>query len=90
MLVHADWPSQLTLYTESIGTVSATHCHRYCHFVQFYAYHKNSTGNLQYDNWMKVPYYFSSQKTGIETAMLRCSDSELFIGQILYKRRADI
>ena len=97
LLVRADRPSRLTLYTESLGTVSATHYHKYCrnqrkgcHFVQYYGYHKSTTGNLQYDNWMTLPYFLSSQETGFEIAMLKRFDSELLIGQISYKQKADI
>ena len=42
LLIHSDQPSQLTLYTESLGTVPASHFHKYCrnyhkgcNFVQF-------------------------------------------------------
>ena len=98
MLLRSDRPSQMTLYTDSLGTVSATHFHKYCRnyrkgctFVQFYGYYKCGTGHLQYnDNWMTLPYFLSSQETGFEMAMLKKFDAELLIGQISYKQKADI
>ena len=93
MLLRSDRPSQMTLYTDSLGPVSATHFHKYCRnyrkgciFVHFYGYYKCGTGHLQYnDNWMTLPYFLSSQETGFEMAMLKKFDAELLIGQISYK-----
>ena len=69
LLLRGDRPSRMTLYTESMGTVSATHFHKYhnsrkgCHFIQFYGYSKSGTGSMHYDaNWMMLPYFISSQE----------------------------
>ena len=59
LLLRADRPSLMTLYTDSMGTIPATHfhkfCHNYrkgCHYVQFYGYSKSGTGTLRYNsNW---------------------------------------
>ena len=86
-----------SLYTESLGTVPATHYHKYCHnyrkgcnVVQFYGYHRDRDHRLRYDHWMTLPYFLSSQETGFELEMLRKFDVELLIGQISYKQKADI
>ncbi len=88
----------MTLYTETLGTVPATHFHKFCHnhrkgckVVQFYGYYKSGSGHMHYnDNWMKLAYFLSSQETGFEMSMLRKFDVELLIGQISYKQKADI
>ena len=98
LLLRSDRPCRMTLYTESFGTVSATHFHKYCrnyrkgcNFVQFYGYHKCGDGGLQYsDDWMLLQYFLSSQETGFEMSMLKQYDVELLIGQISYKQKADI
>ena len=98
LLLRGDRPSRMTLYTESLGTVPATHFHKFCcnyckgcHFVQFYGYYKSQTGSMHYsDNWMMLPYFLSSQETGFERKMLQDFDVELLIGQISYKQKAEI
>ena len=98
LLLRGDRPCRMTLYTESLGTVPATHFHKYCNnyckgcaFVQFYGYYKTGTGTLCYSvDWMSHPYFLSSQETGFKIAMLKVFDTELLIGQISYKQKADI
>ena len=53
LLLRGDKPSRMTLYTESIGSVPATHFHKFCHnsrkgchFVQFYGYFKSDSGTM--------------------------------------------
>ena len=66
LLLKCDRPSRMSLYTDSFGTVPATHYHKYCNhyrkgctFVQYYGFHKNQDGdNLSYDsNWVDLPYF---------------------------------
>ncbi len=97
LLLRSDRPSRLSLYTETMGTVPATHYHKYCHnyrkgcnVVQFYGYHRERDQGLCYDNWMSLPYFLSSQETGFEMDMLQWFDVELLIGQILYQQKANI
>ena len=98
LLLRSSRPSRMTLYTQSLGSVPATHFHKYCHnygkgchLIQFYGYYKSGTGSIHYcDNWMELPYFLSSQETGFELKMLEQFDVELLIGQISYKQKADI
>ena len=98
LLLRKDRPSRITLYTDSLGTVPATHFHRYCQnsrkgckTIQFYGYYSIENGNIVYnDDWMVLPYFLASQETGFEISMLRQFDAELLIGQISYKQKADI
>ena len=98
LLLRKDRPSKMTLYTESLGTVPATHFHKYCQnfrkgckFVQFYGYYRSDDGKLYYDDyWNSLPYFLSTQETGFEMAMLKQFDIELLIGQMPYKQKADI
>lgn len=94
--LRSDRPSRLTIYTESQGTVTATHYHKYCRnkgckFVQYYGYHKPGNGYSCYNNnWISLPYFIPSQETGFEIAMLKKFDVELLIGQMSYHQKADI
>ena len=98
LLLRGDRPSRLSLDTESLGTVPATHFYKYCQkyrkgckFVQYYGYHKTTNNNAQYSsNWSSLTYFISSQETAFEMKLLRQFDIELLIGQISYKQKADI
>jgi len=98
LLLRSDRTSKMTLYTETLGTVPATHFHKYCHnhrkgckVIQFYGYYKAGSGDTHYNsNWMSLPFFLSSQETGFEMSMLKKFDIELLIGQISYKQKADI
>ena len=98
LLLRSGRTSRMTLYTDTLGTVSATHFHKYCcnsckgcKVIQFYGYYKSGSGGTYYnDNWKSLPYFLSSQETGFEMSMLQRFDSELLIGQISYKQKADI
>lgn len=77
LLLRADRPSRLSLYTEALGTVPATHYHKYCHnyrkgynVARFYGYHRERDQRICYDNWMSLPCFLSSQETGFELDML--------------------
>ena len=98
LLLRSDRPSRISLYTNTLGTVPATHFHKYCQnnrngcrLVQYYGYHTNGNTNSQYSpNWNILPYFISSQETGFEMELLKQFDIELLIGQIAYKQKADI
>ena len=88
----------IILYTESLGTVSATQFYKYCQnyqkgckVVQYYGHYSVGDANIYYNyDWMTLPYFLSSQETGFEMSMLKKYDIELLIGQISYTQRADI
>ena len=88
-------PSRLTLYTESLGTLPATHYDKYCHNcrkgckpVHFNGY-KLGDGLIHYsDDCLSLPYLLSTQETGVETAMLKHFDVKLLVGQISYMQKA--
>lgn len=96
--LRGDRPSQISLYTQILGTVPATHFHKHCRnshkgckYVQYYGYHKLQGGKLTYNSsWMTLPYFISSQETGFELAMLKNFDVELLVGQVSYQQKADI
>lgn len=99
LLLKSDRPSRITIYTNSLGTVPATHYHKYCSkyrkgckFVQYYGYSKSGhDGCARYDDeCLTLPYFISSQETGFDLTMLKNFDAELLIGQISYKQKADI
>ena len=98
LLFRSDRPSRLTLYTESLGTLPATHYRKYCHnyrkgckLVHFYGYYKAGDGGIHYsDDCLSLPYFLSTQETGFELAMLKHFDVELLIGHISYMQKADI
>lgn len=89
---------ELHYNTESLGTVLASHYHKYCRnsrkgckFTQYYGYYKSESGEMYYnEDWNTLPYFLSTQETGFDLEMLRKFDAELLIGQISYKQKADI
>ena len=99
LVLRSDWPSHLTLYTDSLGTVAAVHYHKYCHnwrrgckLVQYYGYFTNGNlDGLHYnDDWNTLSYLVSSQETAFEISFLEKFDAEILIGQVLYTQKADI
>ena len=99
LIVKADRPSHLTLYSETLGTVKAVHykknCKntrkRTCNSVQYYCYRSNKVRELVYDaNWRSLPYFISSRETAFETDILLKLDAEILIGIMSYKQWADI
>jgi hypothetical protein len=98
LLVKADRPSLVTVYTESYGTVVGTHyhkvCRRGCSFRQYYGYSsagKSIIENAPYDpDWKENKYFFSSRETAFELSMLKKFDVELLLGQLSYSQKAEI
>lgn len=99
LLVRGDRPSHLTVYTESFGTIVGTHFHKYCQnnpkgctFRQYYGYYSEGNQSITFynTNWAELNYFVSSSETAIEMKMLYKFDSELLLGQISYKQKADI
>jgi hypothetical protein len=94
----ADRPSNVTLYTDSYGTLPAFHYHKYCRnhkkgcsVVQYYGYHTNGLFQLHFDDdWEENKYFVSSQETAFELQLVSKFDVELLIGQVSYKQRAEM
>ena len=98
LLVKADRPSTITVYTDTEGTIKGTHyrklCKQFrsgCPFVQHYGYYSVGGSSVIYnDNWDKLKYFLSTRETAIELSLLKQYDIELLIGQLSYKQRAEI
>lgn len=99
LMVKADRPSHLTLYSDAYGTVTALHYRKICkntrkgicNTVQHYGYYSTATGVITYDEtWNKLPYFISSQETVLEMTILMKLDAEVLIGVMSYNQRADI
>ena len=96
LLLRADRPSNVTLYTDSYGTLPAVHYHKYCRnnkkgcsLVQYYGYHTKR--QLHFDaDWEENNYFISSQETAFELQLLSKFDVELLIGKVSYKLRAEM
>lgn len=95
LLLRSDRPSNITLYTESYGTLPAIHYRKYCanskqgcNVVQHFGYHtKGRPSKLYYDiDWEELQYIISSQETAFEISLLQKYDFELLIGQVSYKQ----
>jgi len=87
--LRSDRPSQVTVYSETVGTTAGMHFHKLCKntkckIVQHYGYVTSGlkSGALYDDNWADLPYFVSSQETVFETSFLKNMDSELLIGQV--------
>ena len=101
LIVRADRPSHVTLYTDTMGTIPASHYYKYCQksrsgckFIQHCGYY--SIGDVEptcrhfNDDWSTLQYFVSSQETAFELSMLLKFDAELLIGQVSYNQKADI
>jgi len=99
LAVKADRPSHLTLYSDTLGTVTAIHYRKLCkntrkgacNTVQHYGYYSKNAAEIVYDgNWNELPYFISSRETAFETKILSQLDAEILIGTLSYKQRAEI
>ena len=98
LAVRSDRPSHLTLYTECMGTQSATHYYKRCvnsacKAIQHYGYttkNDKQSGILYDAEWDSLLYFVSSQETAFELSFLKKFDGELLIGQISYHQKAEI
>ena len=97
LVIKADRPSKVSIYTDSTGTIDGSHfrkiCKRFrsgCPFVQHYGHY--STGNQIYfdRDWHTLPYFLSTRETAFEMSLLLQLDAEVLIGQLSYKQRAEI
>lgn len=97
LALRSDRPSHVTVYSETLGTVKGMHYHKTCKShscktVQYYGYVTGgSKSGLKYDSdWADLPYFVSSQETVFESLFLKKMDTDLLIGQISYRQKADI
>ena len=99
LLVRGDRPSQMTVYTETYGTVLGTHYRKFCcnfrkgcSFTQHYGYYTDgSQSETHYDHdWSSYQYFVSTSETAFEMALLTKYDAEMLLGQISYSQKADI
>ena len=98
LLVKADRPSIVTVYTDTFGTVSSTHyrklCKKFrsgCHFVQHYGHYSTGGSSIYFnDNWKELTYFLSTRNTAVEMSLLAQLDAEVLVGQLSYKQRSEI
>lgn len=95
--VRSDRFSQITVFDDTFGTFTATHYTKYCRkrgcsYQQHYGYHSfgNATEVFYEPESLSLKYFISSRETAFSTDMLKKFDTEILIGQISYKQRADI
>ena len=97
LYTRSDRSSRVTIYSDTLGTVPATHYTKYCR-KQGCSYQQHcgfsTQGNssvISYDpDWRSLPYFMSSRETAFAVDMLQRLDVEVLLGQISYKQRADI
>jgi len=101
LLIRHDRACQITVYTESFGTVIGTHYHKYCQnyrrnctFRQHYGYSSRTMNGQHvclYDpDWKDHKCIISTQETAFELKMLEKYDTELLLGQVSYSQKAEI
>lgn len=95
--IRTDRPSNVIIYDDHLGTIRATHFTKYCRklrcsYQQHYGFStRGDSSEVTYDpDWETLPYFMSSRETAFSVSMLHRLDSEILIGQISYKQRADI
>lgn len=99
LVIREDRSSSIVLYTESMGTVPATHyikhcanARRGCRFSQHYGYYtKGDSDKCYYDtDWDTLPYFKSTGKTAFDMGILRRLDAEILIGQLSYLQSSNV
>lgn len=98
LMVKADRPSRVTVYTDTMGTTEGTHyrkiCKKYksgCPFVQHYGHYSTGGTNIYFsEDWESLPYFISTRETAVQMSLLQQLDAEILIGQLSYKQRAEI
>ena len=101
LLIRYDRACQITVYTESFGTIVGTHYHKYCQnyrrdctFRQHYGYSSRTINGQHvclYDpDWKDHKYIISTQETAFELRMIEKYDNDLLLGQISYSQKAEI
>ena len=93
LLVRADRPSFMTIYTDDMGTVHGTHfrkyCSKKCHFTQHYGFH--TEGDMFYDpDWNSLPYFVSTAKMAFSLSFLDRFEAELLLGQVSFNQKSAI
>jgi len=102
LLVRGDRPSFPVVYNEDIGTVPGTHFRKYCenqskgcHFVQHYGFYttdEEDTDDIDVvynDDYLKLPFFMSTNKTAFQIKMLQRFTAEILVGQLSYKQKTD-
>lgn len=99
LVIRRDRSSSLVLYTESMGTVPATHyikhcanARRGCNLSQHYGYYtKGDSDECYYDSdWDTLPYFKSTSKTAFDMRILMRLDAEILIGQLSYLQSSNV
>lgn len=97
LYLRADRASIVTIYDDHRGTTPATHFTKYCRkkgcsSQQHYGFStRGESKEVTYDSdWLSLPFFMSSRETAFAIDILQRLDSEILIGQISYKQRADI
>ena len=99
LLLRADRPSIMTLYTDDMGTLNGTHFRKYCqngrkncHYTQHYGFHTyGDSGDMTFDSdWDKLPYFVSTSKTAFSLQFLKKFEAELLLGQVSYLQKCSI
>ena len=98
LVIRADRPASVTLYTEDMGTIPGnlyrkycSNSHKGCPFTQHYGYYCLGDSKFIADsNWDELPYLISTSKTGFSISLLQKFDAELLLGQISYKQKSEI
>lgn len=98
LLIKADRPSKVTVYSDHFGTVDSTHyrkvCKKFhtgCPFVQHYGYYSSGGDDIHYnEDFQSLTYFLSTRETAFEMSLLQQLDVEILIGQLSYKQRSEI
>ena len=98
LLVKADRPSKVTVYSDNFGTIDSTHyrkvCKKFrtgCPFVEQYGYYSSGGDDIHYnEDFQSLTYFLSTRETAFEMSLLQQLDIEILIGQLSYKQRSEI
>ena len=99
LLIRADRPSFPVVYSDELGTICGTHFRKYCSnsslgcsFPQHYGFysHGNDSEIMYDEDCLDLPYFVSTNQTIFHTKMLSNLTTEILLGQLSYKQKAEI
>ena len=99
LLLRKDCPSSVVVYDNEMGSIPATHYHKYCtnrkcgttHYYGYYTKAVDLHGRaFFYDNWDTLPYFVSSRETAFSTKLMKRFDAQILMGQQSFKQCAEV
>lgn len=85
----------LIVYDDIIGTIPASHFHKYCTnrgcgLTQYYGYHTIDSSVYFDSNWDQLPFFISSRESAFSLSLMKRFNAEVVVGQLSFKQCAEV